>query len=80
MKKLHSFKLVMTLFAALVISSQLSCAQTTITPDEARAIAKEAYLYGYPMVDGYRIMHAYFVNRESPEFKGRWNQLHHIPR
>ena len=80
MKKSDSFKLLVTLVAALVISFQLSCAQTTITPDEARAIAKEAYLYGYPMVDAYRIMHAYFVNRESPEYKGSWNQLHHIPR
>jgi len=80
MKKLRSFKLVVTLVAALVISSQLSWAQTSITPDEARAIAKEAYLYGYPMVDGYRIMHDYFVNSESPEFKGPWNQIHNIPR
>ena len=23
-----------------------------LTPQEARAIAKEAYVYGYPMVDG----------------------------
>ncbi len=82
MKTLHSFKLFVTLGAALMISTLAltSCAKTNITPDEARAIAKEAYLYGYPMVDVYRIMHAYFVNRESPEYKGSWNQLHHIPR
>ncbi len=80
MIRLHSFKLVVTLVATLVISSQLSCAQTTITPDEARAIAKEAYLYGYPIVDGYRIMHDYFVNRESPEFKAAWNQIYNMPR
>ncbi len=82
MKKSDSFKLFVTLGAALMISALAltSCAKTNITPDEARAIAKEAYLYGYPMVDGYRIMHAYFVNRESPEYKGSWNQLHHTPR
>ncbi|SFO86025.1 Uncharacterized conserved protein [Mesorhizobium sp. NFR06] len=51
-----------------------------ITPSEARAIAKQAYIYGYPMVDGYRILHAYFINRKSPEFKGPWNQLVNIPR
>ena len=34
---------------------------------EARAIAKEAYTYGFPMVDGYRIQHAYFVNTKNPE-------------
>jgi hypothetical protein len=29
-----------------------------ITAAEARAIAKEAYIYGFPMVDNYRIEHA----------------------
>jgi len=51
-----------------------------VAPSEARAIAKEAYIYGYPMVDGYRIQHAYCVNRENPEFKAPWNQLRNIPR
>ena len=51
-----------------------------ITPADARAIAKEAYIYGYPMADGYRILHTYFVNRESPEFKAPWNQIKNTPR
>jgi hypothetical protein len=50
-------------------------AQASITPAEARAIAKEAYIYGEPMVDNYRIQHAYFVDRTNPEFKAPWNQL-----
>ena len=40
-----------------------------VTPAEARAIAKEAYIYGYPMVDSYRIQYAYFVDRKNPEYK-----------
>ena len=46
MKKLHSFKLFVTLGAALVISALAlsSCTQTNITPDEARAIARDAYI------------------------------------
>ena len=55
-------------------------AQTVVSPAEARAIAKEAYIYGYPMVDNYRIQHAYFVDRENPEFKAPWNQIRNIPR
>ena len=51
-----------------------------ITPAEARAIAKEAYIYGFPMVDSYRIQYSYFVDRQNPEFKAPWNQLHNIPR
>ncbi len=51
-----------------------------LTPAEARAIAKEAYIYGFPMVDNYRIQYAYFVDRDNPEFKVPWNQLKNTPR
>jgi hypothetical protein len=55
-------------------------AQTSITPTEARAIAKEAYIYGFPMVDSYRIQYAYFVDTKNPEYKAPWNQLRNFPR
>jgi hypothetical protein len=51
-----------------------------LSPDEARAIAKEAYIYGFPVVDNYRIEYSYFVDRENPEFKAAWNQITNIPR
>lgn len=51
-----------------------------ITPAEARAIAKEAYIYGFPMVDSYRIQYAYFVDAKNPEYKAPWNQLRNFPR
>ena len=47
-----------------------------MTPTEARAIAKEAYIYGFPMVDSYRIQYAYLVDRNNPEFKAPWNPKH----
>jgi hypothetical protein len=69
------------LAAALVFGLMLTFARAAdITPAEVRAIAKEAYTYGYPMVDSYRILNAYFVNRESPEFKAPWNQIKNTPR
>ena len=49
-------------------------------PDEIRSIAKEAYVYGFPMVDNYRVLHAYFVDAGNPEYKAPWNQLRSIPR
>jgi len=55
-------------------------AQMNVAPAEARAIAKEAYVYGFPMVDNYRIQHAYFVDTKNPEYKGPWNQIVNIPR
>jgi len=54
-------------------------AQTTIAPTEARAIAKEAYIYGYPMVDSYRIEYAYFVDRRDPEYKAPLNRSAYGP-
>lgn len=51
-----------------------------LSRDEIRQIAKEAYIYGYPMVDGYRILHSYFINDKSPEYKGNLNTLVNIPR
>jgi hypothetical protein len=54
--------------------------QETVNPAEARAVAKEAYIYGSPMVDSYRIQHAYFVDRNNPEFKAPWNQICNMPR
>src|SRR6266487_3105249 len=51
-----------------------------ISPTDARAIVKEAYIYGFPLVDNYRIQYGYFVDRQNPEFKAPWNQLKNIPR
>jgi len=55
-------------------------AQTSITPAEARAIAKEAYTYGFPMVDSYRVQHDYFVDSKGSEFKAPWGQIYNTPR
>lgn len=45
-----------------------------------REIVKEAYIYGFPMVDSYRIQYAYFVDPANPEYKAPWNQIRNIPR
>jgi len=45
---------------------------------EARVIAKEAYVYGYPLVDNYRVQYAYFVETKSPEYKAPYNTIKNI--
>ncbi|MFM0339932.1 DUF1254 domain-containing protein [Paraburkholderia fungorum] len=55
-------------------------AQPSVTPAEARAIAKEAYIYGFPLVDNYRIQYTYFVDRNGAEFKAPWNHIANQPR
>jgi len=67
----------------LAVSLALACSGASaqpISPDEARAIAKEAYVYGFPLVDNYRIQHAYFQDSNHPEYKGPWNTVVNIPR
>ncbi len=69
-------------FAAMLLAGLLlgDARGAEVTPAEARAIAKEAYIYGSPMVDNYRIQYSYFVDRKNPEYKAPWNQIRNIPR
>ena len=62
---------------ALLPSLRFSAAdaQTSVTPAEARDIAKDAYVYGFPVVDNYRVQYAYWVDRANPEYKAPFNQI-----
>jgi len=60
--------------AKMVLAPSSATAQPSV-PAETRAIAKEAYIYGFPLVDNYRIQHSYFVDRSGHEYKAPWNQL-----
>jgi hypothetical protein len=51
-----------------------------LTAKQAREIAKEAYIYGFPLVDSYRIQYTFFVDKDNKEFKAPWNTLKNIPR
>lgn len=63
-----------SLFVLILFASNAAFTQN-VSPPEARAIAKEAVIYGFPLVDNYRIQHSYFVDRGNPEFKAAWNTL-----
>ena len=51
-----------------------------LTAAEARAIAKEAYIYGFPMVDNLRVQYAYFTDEKDPDYKAPYNTLFNISR
>lgn len=43
--------------------------------DTLRAIAREATIWGFPLVDNYRVQYSYFADRGGPEFKAPWNTI-----
>jgi hypothetical protein len=57
------------------IAGPLGARAAGVGAEEARTIAKEAYIYGEPIVDNYRVQYAYFVDRANPEFKAPWNHI-----
>ena len=80
--KIRIFAVAVLVIAGLgyILKARGASAVDAVSPAEARAIAKEAYIYGYPLVDNYRAEYAYFVDRSNPEFKAPWNQITNIPR
>ena len=50
-------------------------ADDAVTPEEARTIAREAYVYGFPMVMNFKTLTNYVLDEQSPEYKGPFNQV-----
>jgi hypothetical protein len=46
-----------------------------VSPAEAEATARDAYVYGFPMVMNYKTMWNYSVDKDNPEYKGPFNEL-----
>jgi len=67
-------------FLALMGAILLPVPAVAQTPKDAEAIAAEAYIYGFPVVDNYRVMSAYFINRRSLEYKGPPNRIYNTAR
>jgi hypothetical protein len=63
--------LVSILVAALTACNQ----QKGLSPEEAKTIAKEAYIYGFPMVVNYKTMNAFTLDKSNPKYKGPFNFL-----
>ena len=51
-----------------------------LTPDEARSIAEEAYIYAFPMIENYKTMYAYSVDRYDPEYRAPFNRISNTAR
>jgi hypothetical protein len=49
-----------------------------ITPMEAKRIAKDAYIFAYPMLENYKTMYLQAVDEDAPTFQAPFNQFHHF--
>jgi hypothetical protein len=61
--------------ALLLVLGLTACATTGAPPAEVRATAREAYLYGFPMIESYKTIYAYAVDEGGPQYKAPFNQL-----
>ena len=76
----HTEAPILLLLSALLLSGcnekpASEALNTEVTPTEAQAIAKQAYLYGFPMVMNYKTMYEYSVDTENPDYKGPFNEV-----
>ncbi len=65
---------------AALIGQPMSPMAQILSTSDVRAIAKEAVIYGFPLVDNYRVQYSYFVDARNPEFKAPWNTLYNVAR
>jgi len=84
---MKTMKLLQLVFITILTASFTSCINQDkqtgesiekLPIDSVRAIAKEAYIYAYPMTDAYRIAYAYFIDKSNPEYKAPLNTLRNI--
>jgi len=73
--KFTNFFIAFCMAPLIIVTSTM--AQTSITVDEARAIAREAYTYGYPMVEAYSTLYKQAVDTSNSDFKAAINQIGH---
>ncbi len=60
---------------ATLISLCPPASAQTLTPEEAKAIAEEGFIYGLPIVMNYSVMYEYCVDKDSGQYKAPFNQI-----
>jgi hypothetical protein len=61
---------------AIALLMQASVARAQIgARAEAYEISKDAYIYAFPMIAGYKAMYEFNVDKKSPQYKGPFNQI-----
>jgi hypothetical protein len=69
---------IIAVIGAITVAGALLAAPAqaqSVSPAEVRAIAKDAVIWGFPLVDSYRVQYSYFVDRGGAEYKAPWDTL-----
>ncbi|MCK4749590.1 MAG: DUF1254 domain-containing protein, partial [Bacteroidales bacterium] len=49
--------------------------EAALTPEQAKQIAEEAYIFAFPMIDNYKMMFAQAIYEKSPAYEAPFNTL-----
>src|ERR1700727_3650775 len=74
-----------TVFVVAVLTFSLAGCSGEKTAPVQEAVSqkdtyREAYIYGFPMVMNYGVMYAYFVDKNSGQYKAPFNQIYNEAR
>lgn len=58
-----------------LLGARACLAQERAAISEIKALAEEAYLYGFPMIVGYDVLYKFFIDRNSGQFKAPINEI-----
>ena len=70
--------LALAVFAMGCSAQELDSPKSELTDDEVRAIAKEAYIFNYPLVMYYRTMYLQAIDKDSESFSGGFGKWLHL--
>ncbi|MFG4002049.1 DUF1254 domain-containing protein [Flavobacterium aquidurense] len=72
-------KIILFFFSILLFTSckKEQPKDSQLSPDEAKALAKEAYIFAYPMLMGYRALYLSVIDKKSPGYRSGLNEITH---
>ncbi len=76
----YSIAVALLFCSTIGISHKAFAAPVSPSAEEIGQISEEAFLYGFPMIVGYKVMHDYFIDRNSGQFKAPINHIHNEAR
>jgi hypothetical protein len=79
-KELFMAALLLPAALTVQVASSADVSPAELSASEARAIAKQAYVFGAPMIDMYKVMYAFSVDTGNPQYKGPFNSILNISR